>query len=96
MLYSDSCYGGKNKARMGEVELRAGVAGERLTHWDGGALIVMMGKCFEKCISLDVATKLVSMRCTELGVVIEHTALYKLVFFLRMRIYSKTMLVTII
>lgn len=75
------------------------MVGERLTHWDGGALAIMMGKCFEKCISLDVATKLISMRCTELGVVIEHTALYKLVFFfffLRMRIYSKTMVITII
>lgn len=70
----------KNKARMGEGELRGGVVGDRLTHWDGGALPVMMGKRFEKCLSLDVATKLVSMRGTELGVVIEHTALYKLFF----------------
>lgn len=75
-LYSDSCYGEKQSEDGGDV------VGERQTHWDGGALAVMMGKCFEKCISLDVATKLISMRCTELGVVIEHTALYKLFFFL--------------
>lgn len=107
MLHSGSCYGEK-QSKDGEGGIEG--YGERVTHWDGGTLTCNDGKMFcEMHIrtqtqivqfshsgSLNVVTKMVSMRYMELCVVIEHTVLYKLFYSLQIGICSKTMVKTIL